>query len=148
MLKYQKLFQNLEDDLTKRGKIAEFERKFGPIKGRMMICETNVPANLDIKIPVDQLNDAVAFGATFDFYAMEVGLVINVKTLEPLSSLWLTPQTDDAVEPDEVWVKFFIEKLMLALNDPDAPDGYGVPIYSFVNDTNDMTITPCSPKAD
>ena len=87
----------------------------------------------------------VAFEASFDFYDSTVGLAIYTTDRQLATGLWVTPQEDGAEAPAEDWVEFFIKTLVTHI----AEDGsFGVPIYSFVNDTCDMTVVPELPETD
>lgn len=143
MLVDQKMFDTVEAILRKNGSIERFENECGEIKGRMMITMTDIPEG----IPVDE-NDGktpVAFEASFDFYDSTVGLAIYTTDRKLATGVWVTPQEDGAEAPAEDWVEFFIKTLVTHI----AEDGsYGVPIYSFVNDTCDMTVVPEPPETD
>lgn len=52
--------------------------------------------------------------------------------------MWFTPQTDDAVEPSSEWIEFFVKTLCENISEK----GFGVPMYSFLNDHSDLTIVP------
>jgi hypothetical protein len=66
-------------------------------------------------------------------------MAIYTDTKEAATGIWITPQIDGAEPPTQDWIEFFIEKLLDSI---DEDGTYGVPIYSFVNDTCDMTIVP------
>lgn len=77
MLENEALFDEVVDELKKRGSIQDFEEKYGKITGRMMITETEIPEELGIEINDP---DVHSFKATFDFYNTAIGLALNVKT--------------------------------------------------------------------
>jgi len=143
MLVDQKMFDTVEAILRENGSIERFENECGEIKGRMMITMTDIPEGIaveerDGKAPV-------AFEASFDFYDSTVGLAIYTTDRQLATGLWVTPQEDGAEEPAEDWMEFFIKTLVTHI----AEDGsFGVPIYSFVNDTCDMTVVPELPETD
>ena len=58
--------------------------------------------------------------------------------MELIPQMWFTPQTDDAVEPSSEWIEFFVKTLCENISE----EGFGVPIYSFLNDHSDLTIVP------
>ena len=95
------------------------------------------PENLEIQLTGDKL--PYAFEASFDFYDASVGLALYTDTMQVASGLWITPQKENAEPPSDDWINFFIEKLLSAIRKDGS---FGIPIYSFVNDTCDMTIIP------
>ena len=143
MLVDQKKFDAVEAILRENGSIERFENEYGEIKGRMMITMTDIPEG----IPVDESDGKtpVAFEASFDFYDATVGLAIYTTDRQLATGVWVTPQEDGAEAPAEDWVEFFIRTLVTHI----AEDGsFGVPIYSFVNDTCHMTVVPEPPETD
>ena len=140
MLKDKEMFDTVETILRENGQLTEFERKYGKTKGRMMITLADIPSGIDVvQIPG---KNPQAFEASFDFYDATVGLAIFTDSKKLATGVWVTSQEEDAVPPAEDWIEFAIEKLMESI----AEDGsYGIPIYSFINDTCDMTIVPASP---
>ncbi len=140
MLADKEMFDNVEEFLRKNGTIERFEREYGEIKGRMMITKTTIPEGLSVEkrgaaIPI-------AFEASFDFYESTVGIAIYTADREPATDMWFGFQEKDAEPPAEDWVEFFIKTLVTHI----AEDGsFGVPMYSFVNDSCDMTIVPRQP---
>jgi len=62
----------------------------------------------------------------------------DLDTMELIPQMWFTPQTDDAVEPSSEWIEFFVKTLCENVSE----DGFGVPMYSFLNDHSDLTIVP------
>ena len=143
MLVDQKMFDTVEAMLRENGSIERFENECGEIKGRMMITMTDIPEGIDVE--EHDGKTPVAFEASFDFYDSTVGLAIYTADRKLATGLWVTPQEDGAEAPAEDWVEFFIKTLVTHI----AEDGsFGVPIYSFVNDTCDMTVVPGTPEAD
>ena len=141
MLRDEKSFEIVEKILIENGSMAQFEKEYGEIKGRMMITLVDIPENLEIQLTDDKM--PYAFEASFDFYDTSIGLALYTDTKQVASGIWITPQTDNAEMPSEEWVNFFLEKLMSAINDDGS---FGIPIYSFINDTCDMTIVPTAPR--
>ena len=128
-------FDNIENLLAKEGKIARFEKENGKIKGRMMIDIVDPPSNLNVSIP----DGFYAFGASFDFYDCSIGMLLNPKTEEAGSGIWVTEQAEGAEPPSQEWIDFFVETLVNHIE----PDGsFGYPIFTFVTDTADMTVVP------
>ena len=141
MLANEKLFEKLEESLREKGKIQAFEKENGPITGRMMIMPVDLPDDNDIKmIPGKK---AVAFEATFDFYNVAIGIALYPELGQVASKIWVTPQTDNPDDPDDAWAEFFVQTLAQSI---DEDGNYGYPIYSFVNDTSDMTVVPTLDK--
>ena len=140
MLADKEMFDIVEKVLDEKGKIKEFEDECGKIKGRMMITLTDIPEGAEV---VEKEGSVpVAFEASFDFYDSTLGVAIYPETKQAATGLWVTPQKDGAEPPDQAWIEFFLEKLMESISDDGS---YGIPIYSFVNDTSDMTIVPAPP---
>lgn len=96
-------FEKIEKELLEKGKIEEFEKENGKIKGRMMITLGNIPDDLEIELK----NDFFVFIGSFDFYDASVGVAIDKEAKEFAGGLWITPQADDAEQPSKDWIKFF-----------------------------------------
>ena len=91
-------------------------------------------------VEYDKTEDNVyAFTGTFDFYDMEIGILLKTKPIEPRSSVWLTPQKDGAQEPTQEWIEFFIKTLV---NSIDEDGCFGYPICTFTSATGDFTVVP------
>ena len=140
MLADKELFDYVESELKKRGIIDDFEKENGKIRGRMMITQIDLPEELNIEVPEGVR--PLAFMGTFDFYDCAVGIAIDWNTLEPFSGLWITPQADDAQEPNEHWIEFFLKTLLGNFKEDGS---YGVPMYTFATDCSDFTVVPISP---
>ena len=141
MLKDQAQFDVVEEALRKNGSIARFEEECGPIKGRMMITPAEIPEGIEV---TEKKGKApVAFEASFDFYNSTIGLGMYTDDRRLATGLWVTPQEEDAEAPAEDWVEFFIKTLVSSI---DEGGSYGIPIYSLVNDTADLTVVPTLPE--
>lgn len=128
-------FERIEKELHEKGKIEEFEKENGKIKGRMMITLGNIPDDLEIELK----SDCFVFIGSFDFYDASVGIAIDKETKELASALWITPQVDDAEQPSDDWIEFFFRILAeYVIN----ADGFGVPICCFLTDESEMIIVP------
>ena len=136
MLTDKKKFDNVEQMLIEQGRIEAFEQENGAILGRMMITTDTMPEELAEEVEIK--DDLTVFTASFDFYDMTVSAAVYTQSKE-VAKMWLTPQADDAEQPAREWISFFIEKLFTGIDDEG---GYGIPMYSFVTDTSDMTIVP------
>lgn len=137
MLIDKELFETVEEQLIQNGKLKDFESEYGEVKGRMMITRTSIPDGVNVKIIPHKIPQA--FEASFDFYDSTIGLALYTDIKEVATGLWVTPQTDNADPPAQEWIEFFVQKLIESIDDDGS---YGTPIYSFVNDTCDMTIVP------
>ncbi|MDY4041167.1 MAG: hypothetical protein SOY67_03580 [Collinsella sp.] len=135
MLSDSEAFGIVEDVLRDDGTLAEFEAETGKILGRVMITIGNAPTDLDLDIP----EGSKAFICSFDFYDCEIGIAFDPMHKKVKSGLWITQQKDGAEPPEQAWVAFFIEKLTGSIEEDGS---YGIPIYSFVNDTADLTVAP------
>ena len=140
MLTNPEQFKNVEDGLRAMGAIGKFESENGLILGRMMVTTTDIPDSIPVKR--EDREKLVAFEASFDFCNVALGVVTDPvkKTLE--SSVWGRYQTPGAERPSEEWVKFFIQTLVEHIGEDGS---YGVPMYSFVNNTSDFTAVPTAP---
>ena len=137
MLSGPESFEKVEKELRAMGTIASFEADNGPVLGRVMILTTEIPSSIPVKR--EDREGLVAFEASFDFCNVALGVVADPvrKTLE--SSVWGRYQTPGAERPSHDWVKFFITTLFEHI----GPEGqFGVPMFSFVNDTSDLTVVP------
>lgn len=143
MLADKELFGNVEEALKDRGIIDEFEKANGKIKGRMMITKIEFPEELGIEIP--ESVEPLAFQGTFDFYDCAIGIGIDWKTREPFTDLWVTPQVEDADEPNEHWIEFFLKTL---IGNFDEDGSFGVPLYTFATNTSDFMVVPIAEGED
>ena len=137
MLADQEKFDSLESLLKENGTIKRFKKECGKIKGRMMITQTDVPADIEVKPHGDAI--PFAFEASFDFYDSTAGLAIYTADRQLATGIWVTPQKDGAEPPAKEWIEFFINTLVSHLGEDGS---FSIPIYSFVTDTSDMTIVP------
>ncbi len=137
MLHNKELFDNVENELRENGKLQKLEHESGKIKGRMMIVKTEISAGIDYVFAAGK--NPTAFEASFDFFDSVVGLALYTDTKQAATGIWIIPQINGAVPPEQEWIEFFVEKLMLCIREDGS---YSYPVYSFVNDTDDMTIIP------
>ncbi|KKF45289.1 hypothetical protein AF61_04175 [Streptococcus uberis EF20/0145] len=135
MLVDREMFNLVENALREQGVIGKFEEENGEITGHMMITMMEIPSELSMDITEDNVK---AFCASFDFFDMMIGIAIDLSTLKPISKLWFTPQIEHATGPSLEWIEFFLKTLFENLSE----DGFGIPMYSFVNDTSDFTAVP------
>ena len=141
MLINEEMFDKVTDLLVEGGTIQQFESENGKLKGRMMITLGELPEDLGIE--PDQDKKAYVFNGSFDFYDSIVGVALYLDPLELASGVWITPQEEGAEEPAKDWVEFFIQTLVSHI---DEDGGFGVPMYTYVNDTSDFTVIPVRPE--
>ena len=141
MLIDKEMFDTVEMILRQTGQLEEFESQYGKVKGRMMITRAQMPDGIDIKYIPDRTPQA--FEASFDFYDSTLAIAIYPELKEAATGIWVTSQRDGADTPAQDWINFFVEKLVESI---DEDGSYGIPIYSFVTDTCDMTIVPTKPE--
>ena len=143
MLSNPELFKTVEDGLNAMGVIKSFEDEHGPVLGRVMITTTEIPQG--VTVAREDRENLTAFEASFDFCNVTLGVVADTKKKTLESSVWGRYQVAGAAKPSEEWVKFFIQTLLEHIDDEG---NYGVPMYSFVNDTSDFTAVPTMPGPD
>ena len=140
MLNDPKMFAEIERVLAENGTIAEFEQEAGPVWGRLMITQCDIPEEL--KSGIRPGGRVVGFEGSFDFYDVSVGIALDPASLRACSGLWFTSQAEDAEEPDKDWCEFFVRTLAENI----GPDGsYGVPMYTFISDGASFTVVPSKP---
>lgn len=135
-----RMFERVESILQGNGSFQRFEDENGPIRGRMMITQTEIPKNVEVMARDGAA--PIAFEASFDFYESTVGLAIYTADRQLATGLWTTPQRDGAEPPADDWVEFFIKTLVGSIEEDGS---FGVPIYSLVNDTAELTVVPRRP---
>ena len=141
LLANPEMFERVESFLRKNGTIERFEKENGPIRGRMMITHSAPPDWLSI---MERENEQpVAFEATFDFYDATAGIMLFLSDYSAASGTWTTEQAEGAETPAMEWVEFFLKTLLESFNEDGS---YGIPIYSLISDTNDITVIPTAEK--
>ena len=90
----EEVFDKVEEILKSNGRISEFEKEYGKIKGRMMITVGEIPDELGVTIEGDK--KPTAFEASFDFYDSIIGVALYTDTKEAATGLWVTPQKQGA----------------------------------------------------
>lgn len=144
MLINKRAFDELEGILKEKGKICEFEKREGEIKGKMMITlGDDIPEELDISLEFP--GDYYIFIGSFDFYDSSIGVLYDSKSRTLASGIWITPQVVDATPPSNEWVEFFIMTLVKYVIEKE---NFGIPVYCFLTDEADMTIVPTSPDSE
>ena len=133
MLKDSDTFSKLEKTLRNNGSLGLFEEEQGLIRRRMMITRTGIPEELRGR------DYAAAFEASFDFSDTTLSIALDTVSLAPLSSLWLTKQSEDAQPPGKDAAEEFIHVLLEALGDVY---GFSLPVYAFLSDFGHYIICP------
>lgn len=137
MLIDRELFDTLTDSLMTEGVIQKFENEHGKIVGKMMITLGELPEELGIEF--DSTRKVYIFNGTFDFYDVIIGVALYLEPLEFASSIWVTPQTDEAIPPSDEWVRYFIRILTSHIE----KDGrFGIPMYTYISEDAEFTVIP------
>jgi hypothetical protein len=134
-------FEKMTNILVEQGVIRDFERDSGKITGHMMITKGEIPE--DLGITIDTSRNYFVFEGSFDFYSSTIGIALYMDTFEPIAGVWVTPQVDDAEPPAKDWIEFFVQTVVEQIQDED---GFGYPMYTYVNDTSDFTVVPTRPE--
>ena len=134
-------FKILEESLIEQGVIEEFEKESGKILGRVMIDLGNIPSDIkDDVLKDNKEDDLIIFNCSFDFYDSTLCVALYDKDLKLASGIWVTEQEEGAEPPSQDWIEFFIR--ILSENVIESKDGFGYPIYAFVNDGSELIIVP------
>lgn len=134
-------FKRLEESLTEQGKIEKFEKESGKILGRVMITIGSIPDDIREDVLRDnEEDDLIIFNCSFDFYNSTLGIALYKKDLKLASRIWITEQEEGAEKPSQDWIEFFIRLLVEYVI--ESNDGFGYPIYAFVNNNSEMVIVP------
>lgn len=134
-------FKILEESLIEQGKIEKFEKESGKILGRIMITIGSIPDDIREDVLRDnEEDDLIIFNCSFDFYNSTLGIALYKKDLKLASRIWITEQKEGAEKPSQDWIEFFIRLLVEYVI--ESNDGFGYPIYAFVNNNSEMVIVP------
>lgn len=132
-------FKRLEESLIEQGKIEKFEKESGKILGRVMITIGSIPDDIKEDVLRDnEEDDLIIFNCSFDFYNSTLGIALYKKDLKLASRIWITEQEERAEKPSQDWIEFFIRLLVEYVI--ESNDGFGYPIYAFVNNGSEMVI--------
>lgn len=139
MLANPEAFRTVEEAMKAMGVLEKFEKENGPVLGRAMITLTEIPES----IPVQRQDreNLTAFEISFDFCNVALGIAVDVKKKTLETSVWGRSQTPGAERPAQEWVKFFLNTLFEHIGDDGS---FGIPMYSFVNNTSDFTAVPAN----
>lgn len=141
MLKDEKKFDQLGQKLFMKGELQDFEKKNGPIKGRMMVTEGKIPPEMLVKLQPELMKDPkwIVVEGSFDFNNYMIGMVVGLNPIKPLTNGWLIPQlAHPGLQPAKEWQEFFMEKVMEHIDDKGKID---LPLYTWISDKNDLTKT-------
>ena len=134
-------FKRLEESLIEQGKIEKFEKESGKILGRVMITIGSIPDDIKEDVLRDnEEDDLIIFNCSFDFYNSTLGIALYKKDLKLASRIRITEQEEGAERPSQDWIEFFIRLLVEYVI--ESNDGFGYPIYAFVNNESEMVIVP------
>lgn len=139
MLVNSDLFNRIEKSLKDNGVLEQYEKDEGKVIGRMMISVGDVPK--DINISSELTESTHCFIASFDFYDVEIGLLLDIKTKRTKSGIFIVPQSENHQEPTQEWVEFFISILAEYL-EVDENGSFYTPIYTFIFKEADFTVVP------
>lgn len=135
MLKNKKYYNLVKKQLEKDKVLENFEKINGKITNVMEIDVINLPENLNIDQKEDHENGIYAFGASFLNREYEVGILLDINELKPLSPFWLEKEKKNIKKED---MKFFLESLAENLEEGKT----NFPIFVFYNNKNKLSISP------
>lgn len=135
MLKNKKYYNLVKKQLEKDKILENFEKINGKITNVMEIDVISLPKNLNIDQKEDHENGIYAFGASFLNREYEVGILLDMKDLKPLSPFWLEKEKKNINKKD---MKFFLESLEENLEEGKT----NFPIFVFYNNKNKLSISP------
>lgn len=107
----------------------------GEITNVMEIDVINLPKNLKFDQKEDHENGIYAFGASFLNREYEVGILLDIEEIKPLSPFWLEKEKKNINKKD---LKFFLESLAENLEEGKT----NFPIFVFYNNKNKLSISP------
>ncbi|MDU5086429.1 hypothetical protein [Anaerococcus vaginalis] len=135
MLKNKNYYNLVKKQLEKDKILENFEKINGKITNVMEIDVINLPKNLNIDQKEDHENGIYAFGASFLNREYEVGILIDIEEIKPLSPFWLEKEKKNINKKD---LKFFLESLGEYLEEGKT----NFPIFVFYNNKNKLSISP------
>lgn len=135
MLKNKNYYNLVKKQLEKDKILENFEKINGKITNVMEIDVINLPKNLNIDQKEDHENGIYAFGASFLNREYEVGILIDIEEIKPLSPFWLEKEKKNINKKD---LKFFLESLGEYLEEGKT----NFPIFVFYNNKNKLSIRP------
>lgn len=135
MLKNKNYYNLVKKQLEKDKILENFEKINGKITNVMEIDVINLPKNLNIDQKEDHENGIYAFGASFLNREYEVGILLDIEEIKPLSPFWLEKEKKNINKKD---LKFFLESLGEYLEEGKT----NFPIFVFYNNKNKLSISP------
>lgn len=135
MLKNKNYYNLVKKQLEKDKILENFEKINGKITNVMEIDVINLPKNLNIDQKEDHENGIYAFGASFLNREYEVGILIDIEEIKPLSPFWLEKEKKNINKKD---LKFFLESLGEYLEEGKT----NFPIFVFYNNKKKLSISP------
>lgn len=131
MLKNKKYYNLVKKQLEKDKILENFEKINGKIANVMEIDVISLPKNLNIDQKEDHENGIYAFGASFLNREYEVGILVDIEEIKPLSPFWLEKEKKNINKEN---LKFFLENL--------EEGKTNFPIFVFYNNKNKLSISP------
>lgn len=135
MLKNKNYYNLVKKQLEKDKILENFEKINGKIANVMEIDVISLPKNLNIDQKEDHENGIYAFGASFLNREYEVGILIDIEEIKPISPFWLEKEKKNINKKD---MKFFLESLAENLEEGKT----NFPIFVFYNNKNKLSISP------
>lgn len=135
MLKNKKYYNLVKKQLEKDKILENFEKINGKITNIMEIDVISLPKNLNIDQKEDHENGIYSFGASFLNREYEVGILLDIEEIKPLSPFWLEKEKKNIKKED---MKFFLESLAENLEEGKT----NFPIFVFYNNKNKLSISP------
>ena len=135
MLKNKNYYNLVKKQLEKDKILENFEKINGKITNVMVIDVISLPKNLNIDQKEDHENGIYAFGASFLNKEYEVGILMDINEIKPLSPFWLEKEKKNINKKD---LKFFLESLGENLEEGKT----NFPIFVFYNNKNKLSISP------
>ena len=89
MLKNKNYYNLVKKQLEKDKILENFEKINGKITNVMEIDVISLPKNINLDQKEDHENGIYAFGASFLNREYEVGILIDIEEINPLSPFWL-----------------------------------------------------------
>lgn len=135
MLKNKNYYNLVKKQLEKDKILENFEKINGKITNVMEIDVIGLPKNLKLDQKEDHENGIYAFGASFLNREYEVGILLDMKDLKPISPFWLEKEKKNINKED---LKFFLQSLGENLEEGKT----NFPIFVFYNNKNKLAISP------
>lgn len=135
MLKNKKYYNLVKKQLEKDKILENFEKINGKITNVMEIDVISLPKNLNIDQKEDHENGIYAFGASFLNREYEVGILMDINELKPLSPFWIEKEKKNINKKD---MRFFLESLGENLEEGKT----NFLIFVFYNNKNKLSISP------